>query len=174
MTDAKKQPIFESVTGRKRLLKTYEKCRLDCFDDLLYCCAVTVEDAMLLGGGIPNVSYTFTELFKMALPMAMERSKDQGGTTITVGVPDSHPGAGLVPQEPTLGDTLEQELYNYIRLRTEKGRNNGATRSGISFSLPFRGRREQAREALQRLIDKGLVRKDEDASPPRYWTTGTL
>lgn len=91
--------FYEGPTGRKRLLRTYENTRQDCFDDLLYCCAVTVEDALLLGGAIPGVDYTRIKLFELAMPLALSRLTMH--TSITVGIPDTHPHAGIRPSRKT-------------------------------------------------------------------------
>ncbi len=113
--------FFFLVIGSKRLLRTYEQMRTECFDDLLYCCAVTVEDAMLMGGSVPGVDYNRIDLFKLAMPLALENMKGSAnsgsskGSLITTGVPESHPMAGL---EIAL-DAIEAEILEYIQKKPD-------------------------------------------------------
>ena len=113
--------FYESAIGSKRLLRTYEQMRTECFDDLLYCCAVTVEDAMLMGGSVPGVDYNRIDLFKLAMPLALENMKGSAnsggskGSLITTGVPESHPMAGL---EIAL-DAIEAEILEYIQKKPD-------------------------------------------------------
>ena len=89
--------IFQGPTGRKRLLKTTKQSDINCFDDLLYCCAVTVEDAMLTSGATPVLDYSRLDLFKLAMPLARDMRTEH--TAITTAVGNSHPSAGLKPDQ---------------------------------------------------------------------------
>jgi hypothetical protein len=86
-----KPQLFEGPTGRRRILKTYERIAKNTFDDLLYACAVTVEDALQTGGARPGVDYQLLDLYRLAMPLAMDFGKD---AEITMGIPASHPDAG--------------------------------------------------------------------------------
>jgi len=152
--------FYESATGRKRLLRTHEKNRVECFDDLHYCCAVTVEDGMLTGGAEPGIDYTRLDLFKLAMPLALEMRKtalengENAGTLITTGLPDSYPSAGLPPIAPSLDD-LECRALEFLREQ------NGML-SMRSMHMLFRNRvkntsSEEVREVIRRLKIKGAL-----------------
>lgn len=81
--------------ARQRLLRTYETTRPECFDDLLYCCAVTIEDSLIMGGAKPGQDYRVLDLYQMAMPLALAHSNDT--TTITTGIPNTHPSASNTP-----------------------------------------------------------------------------
>lgn len=85
---------YTSPTGRKRLLRTYERVDITTYDDLLYSCAVTVEDALIQGGAVPLRDYEIKDLYKMAVPIAVSMANEQ--TTITAGIPNDHPHSGVI------------------------------------------------------------------------------
>ena len=130
--------FFESATGRKRLLRTYENTRSSCFDDLLHSCAVTVEDAMLMSGAEPGVDYSRIDLFKLSMPLALDirkRGEETGtytGGLITTNVPDKHPHAGLTPIHP-LPPSSRSALLQLIK-------DNGGTLSIESIRNHFKGK----------------------------------
>lgn len=99
--------IYEGPTGRERLLQTFENTIPAHFEDLLYCCAVTLEDALLKAGMEPHKDYQKMDLFTIAMPMAIEYSKKYNAA-ITTGIPDSHPHSGVNKKE-----------YRYVRKLVE-------------------------------------------------------
>lgn len=107
--------IYEGPTGRERLLQTFEKTDPGCFDDLLHCCAVTVEDALLQAGMKPIKDYKKMDLFKMAMPVAIEYSA-KFDAAITTGIPDSHPHSGSVKRQFTV--TERRENGKLVREKT--------------------------------------------------------
>lgn len=86
--------MYTSPTGRKRLLRTYEQADVTTYTDLLHCCAVTVEDALIQGGAIPGQDYEVKDLYKMAVPIAVNMADDH--TAITAAIPDDHPHSGVI------------------------------------------------------------------------------
>lgn len=84
--------LYEGPTGRLRLLRTYEAGDITTFDDLLLFCAITVEDALLQSGARPGIDYDRMKLFELAMPLALAWRTEL--TTITEGIPDTHPHAG--------------------------------------------------------------------------------
>lgn len=133
---------FEGPTGRKRLLRTYEKTRPDCFDDALYNCAVTIEDAMILGGATPGVDYSRLDLFKLAMKLAPDFSAG-----MTTGIPDSHPHAGLPPSDPI--DDLKLQILEYLK-------QHGPT-NHVKLGRAFHGRPKEVRAATIRLHKEGVL-----------------
>ena len=112
--------LFEGPTGRKRLLKTYEKSNEKAFDDLLHSCAVTVEDSLIMGGAQPGRDYVMLDLYRLAMALAIETSRGQR-VQIATGIPDSHPHAGLLV--PDAGADTEADIKQTIRKLLRK---NGA------------------------------------------------
>jgi hypothetical protein len=88
--------MYEGPTGQMRLLRTYETTAINCFDDLLYCCAITIEDALLTGGAKPGQDYKTLDLYTLAMPLAIAWRNES--TQITTGIPSTHPNAGNTPR----------------------------------------------------------------------------
>lgn len=156
-------PSFESTTGRKRFLRTYEKVDLACFDDLLYACAVTIEDAWLKAGAVPGIDYQMSDIFHMAMSLAFERMKSGEGGLITTGIPDDHQHAGLDLAADRKKE-LEAEVLEFIT------RYGGATYAQVTaLSAGFNGDPQlSATEALHRLIRKGKVQKRRNGESFQY------
>lgn len=156
-------PKFESVTGRKRLLRTHIKVDISCFDDLLYSCAVTIEDAYLKAGAVPGINYSVNDLFYSALPLALERMKSGEGSSITTGIPDDHPHAGL-DMDADRKNELEAEVLDFIKAY------GSATYAQVAaLSAGFNGDPDlSATEALHRLIRKGKVQKRRNGDSFQY------
>lgn len=164
---------YESVTGKKRLLRTHPKCSPTTFDDLLHCCAVTIEDSMLTSGGRPGVDYIFMDLFTLALPLARDFSRGGGsfGKFITTEVPDSHPSAGLTPTPGvprTEPETLNDQVLGILK------REPPLTIFEIKARLNRPPKRGALPKALHRLGKQGLVEFKffDDGRGPRYRLTG--
>lgn len=141
--------VYESVIGRKRLLRTYERVDTSTFDDLLYCCAITVEDSMLQGGARPGVDYQLLDLFQLAMPLAVAMMND--ATSITTSIPDDHAHAGLALQPPP----LTGEVFQFVKSRGA----HGTTGSAVSRVFSKAGRSKDALEALAGLVLDGSVLK---------------
>lgn len=58
--------MFESVTGRKRLICTDAIQSLDSLLAQLTACAVEVEDAMIDAGAVPGQDYKILDVFQLA------------------------------------------------------------------------------------------------------------
>lgn len=138
--------MFESVTGRKRLLKTHESVQLIDFSDLLHACAITVEEALLTSGATPKIDYTVIDVFKLAMPLAINRQTES--TSICVGIPSDHPNAGL-EAEPT--DT-EAAVLSYIEQKrhvTKPHLSLWAGKNGIPM--------KEAQSAASSLLERGVI-----------------
>jgi hypothetical protein len=107
--------FYEGPTGRKRLLRTFEVTLQGTFDDVLHSCAVTTEDAMILGGARPGTDYVRLDIYKLAMPLAIALAQ-KNQVAITSGIPDSHPHAGLESASPKPRD-LEAEVLEAVRQR---------------------------------------------------------
>lgn len=153
--------FYKGPTGRKRLLRTFEKTDPSHLSDLLYSHAVTVEDAMLQGGAVPGVDYNRLDLFKLAAAL-MPSGSD---AAVTTGIPDSHPAAGL----PVTGSDIHAEVLELIR---QGGRVSHQKIAGVFTS---RGKSAEAAAAavdlcLQGLCDRQLVY--HESRPGGYRTRG--
>ena len=74
----------------KRLLKTYETVSNGTIEDSLYLVAANIEDAMLTGGGVPGVDYTFKDLYSMAVTLMPHMFPEMGDMSHACGYPPNH------------------------------------------------------------------------------------
>lgn len=124
--------MFESNSGRQRLVRTYEVTDTKTFDDWLHCCMVTVEDGLITSGAAPGVDYTMLDLAKLAIPVALaDTSKD-----ITTGIPYGHPHAGnhevkKTPGNPSeyAGEDLAEAMLVHLEMRGDEGLSGNELRS---------------------------------------------
>lgn len=152
--------FFTGPTGRTRLLRTFEHTDTAHTEDLIYCCAVMVEDAMLQGGCVPRIDYDRAKLFELAMPLALAAIGNDS-VILTTGIPDSHPHAGLPTTTKSQADRAEIEVLNYLSTHGASHANKIVNHVGRPVLTQLRS-----------LITKGLVGKTPNArSAPTYYIT---
>lgn len=151
--------FFTGPTGRTRLLRTFEQTDTTRTEDLIYCCAVMIEDAMLQGGCVPRIDYDRAKLFELAMPLALA-AMGNDSVIITTGIPDSHPHAGLPETTTSQADRAEIEILKYLNTHGAGRANKIANR----LDRPVLAQ-------LRNLITKGLVEKIPDRPAPTYYIT---
>lgn len=141
---------YRGPTGRARLLRTFEKTRPDCFDDLLHCCAVTIEDGMIMSGCRPGVDYSRLDLFKLAMPLAMQLAQ-KNNAQVTTGVPDTHPHAGFAPPVIDNDAPIETRILELLK------KHGQVTHTKLAGAFHKDGLGTRATAVAKRLCEEGKI-----------------
>lgn len=146
---------FISTTGRERLIKTHEKVDTSTFDDLLHSCAVTVEDAFITSGLVPNVDYKSMDVMSLAMRLALDWGKGRD-VSITTGYPSGHPHEGL-PKAHGLDD-LKIQILKRVRDRTRaSARSTTSTIAAWANKQANPPSKDILIDAINNLVDCGLL-----------------